>query len=117
MRTSRSRLDPSARYRLRATKAVWQTATHFIGVLDYTAWCRQHNRPFDIGQPNVERLDGLTAGPTLDYHLTRSGEGSLTPEDDVISRFWIVSAALVLASTVLSAQGPLFSSGIDLVPN
>ena len=115
MRTSRSRLDPRARYKLRATKAVWQTATHFIGVLDYTARCHQHNRPFEIGQLHVEERDGLTDGPTLDYHLTRTGEDCVTLEDDVISRFWIWSAVLVLASTVLSAQAPLFSSGIDLV--
>ena len=52
----------------------------------------------------------------MDYHLTPSDEDGLSAKDDVTSRFWIWSAVLVLASTVLSAQAPVFTSRIDLVP-
>ena len=62
------------------------------------------------GHPQFERRAGLADGPALDYHLTPSDEDGLSAKDDVTSRFWIWSAVLVLASTVLSAQAPVFSS-------
>ena len=50
------------------------------------------------------------------YYLTRGGVHRVVPSDEeLMVRTWLVVLALALPHSVVSAQQPLFTSGIDLV--